>query len=414
MRVWIINPFGPFPGEPVRNGRFASLAYALTDAGHEVVWWASDFSHRYKRKVDIGRVQAAGAERGVDIQFLPVPSYKRNISLQRLWSHRAYGRSLRRAIQDAEPPDVITASAPPLDSALEATCFGSTRGIPTVVDIQDQWPDTFTRALPRIAQPLSRIVFRSYYQAERSAYQRANALIGVAQGYLNRGLEVGGAKTHTDVLGLGVQLAEFDEAMDNARSRPDRKWIKPENETWILYGGSLSHSYDFKTIFRAAQRCREAFGDRVRFIIAGDGDLGFKAREIHESLALDTVSMPGFLPLAEWAELLFQADVGLIATFPQALIYMPNKFYDYLSAGVAILNTLPGECGTLVTDSGCGLNYEAGNADSLFEAIRRVVERPDERRAMGAAARQLAEARFDRGVISAKYVEFLERVSRDS
>lgn len=413
MRVWIINPFDPLPGEPERDGRFGALAYALTEAGHEVVWWTTDFSHRYKRKVDVKRVRAAGAGRGVDIRCLPVPTYSRNISLQRLRSHRAYGRSVRRGIREANLPDVITASAPPLDSAVEATRFGSKQGIPTVVDIQDQWPDTFTRALPRIAQPLSRVVFRAYYQAEREAYQAADAIIGVAQGYLDRGLEVGGAKTLTEVLGLGVHLAEFDAAMDKARRRPDRKWIKPENETWVLYGGSLSHSYDFESIFRAAQRSRDVFGDRVRFIIAGDGDLGSKAREIHESLALDTVSMPGFLPLEEWAELLSEADVGLIATFPQALIYMPNKFYDYLSAGVAILNTLPGECGALVTDRGCGLNYQAGDADSLFEAIRRVVEQPEERRVMGAAARRLAETRYDRRVICAKYVKFLERVSRD-
>lgn len=413
MRVWIVNPFDPLPGEPERLGRFGGLAYALADAGHSVVWWTSEFSHRYKRNVDAERVRAAGAEHGVEIHCLPVPSYSRNISLRRLWSHRAFGRSVGRALAHAQPPDIITASAPPLDSALEATRFGAGHGIPTVVDILDQWPDTFMRTLPGIAQPFRRIGFHRYNQAERAAYEQATGIIGVAQGYLDRGLEVGGPKEHRAVLHLGVDLGEFDKAMEDARARSDRKWLKPQGQTWVLYGGSLSHSYDFETIFRAARQAHDAFGDRVRFIVAGDGDLGPKARAIHAEMGLDSVSMPGFLPLAEWAELLSQADIGLIATFPKALIYMPYKVHDYLAAGVAILNTLPGECAALVSDNGCGLNYQAGDADSLFGAIKRIVDHPEERWAMGAAARKLAETRFDRRIISRTYVEFLERVARD-
>jgi glycosyltransferase involved in cell wall biosynthesis len=411
MRVWIINPFDPLPGEPERAGRFAHLAYALSDAGHSVVWWTAEFSHRFKRTVDTGRVRQAGQARGVEIQCISVPSYTRNVSLRRLWSHRAFGHSVGRAMTQSEPPDVITASAPPLESAEEATRFGADHQIPTVVDILDQWPDTFTRALPRIAQPLRKVGFYPYYRAERSAYERATGIIGVAQGYLNRGLEVGGPKEHTAVLHLGVDLGEFDEAMRKAQARAGRRWIKPKNETWVLYGGSLSHSYDFETIFHAARRAREHYGQRVRFIIAGDGDLGPRARTLHEELALDTVSMPGFLPLAEWAELLSQADIGLIATFPQALIYMPYKVHDYLAAGVAILNTLPGECAALVSDNRCGLNYRAGDPDDLFTAIRHVVDHPEERRAMGLAARRLAETTFDRRIISEKYVRFLETVA---
>ena len=413
MKVWIVNPFDPLPGEPERAGRFADLAYALSEAGHSVVWWTAEFSHRYKRNVDTNRVRRAGTEHGVDIQCLPVPAYARNISLRRLWSHRAFGKSLGHAISKAEPPDVITASAPPLESAVEATRFGLRNGIPTVVDILDQWPDTFTRGLPRLAQPFRKVGFHAYYTAERTAYRQATGIVGVAQGYLDRGVEVGGSKKHEAVLHLGVDLTAFDDAMRRARAQADRRWIKPSDETWVIYGGSLSHSYDFETIFQAARRAHEVFGKRVRFIIAGDGDLGPHARALHAALGLDTVSMPGFLPLAEWADLLAEADIGLIATFPKALIYMPYKVHDYLAAGVAVLNTLPGECGALVSAQRCGLNYRAGDADDLFAAIRRVVEHPNERKAMGASARRLAETVFDRRIISKKYVQFLERVAHD-
>ncbi|MDG2335548.1 MAG: glycosyltransferase family 4 protein [Myxococcota bacterium] len=414
MKVWITNPFDPLPGtEDDHAGRYAALARALTEAGHSVVWWTSEFSHRHKADINVDKVRRAGAALGIDIRCLPVSHYTRNISVSRLRSHRSFAKALRRAVSQASLPDVIVVSAPPLEATLEMTRFGSNHGVPTVVDIQDQWPDTFTRGLPRFAQPFRKLLFCSFYKIERAAYQQATGIVGVANEYLERGVVVGGTKKYQNVLHLGANLSVLDNAMRDALARQDSKWVKPPGQTWVVYGGSLSHSYDFETILHVACRVREEFGQRVRFFVAGDGDLGQRARDLHASLTPDTVSMSDRLSLPEWANLLALADVGLVATFPEAFIYMPNKINDYLAAGVAVLNTLPGEFSELVSRNRCGLNYEAGDEDSLFAAVKHLVENPDEQKAMGVSARRLAETMFDRSMIMGEYVEFLERVASD-
>jgi glycosyltransferase involved in cell wall biosynthesis len=125
------------------------------------------------------------------------------------------------------------------------------------------------------------------------------------------------------------------------------------------------------------------------------------------------VTLTGFIDFDEWACILAQADVGFNASFPEALIYFPNKIFYYLAAGAAVLNTIPGQCARLVAEHACGLNYTAGDVDGCFAAIAALVEDAERRRAMGAQSRRLAEAVFDRRIVYADMARFLERVGRE-
>ena len=71
MKVWLVNPFDPLFGEHEQLGRYARLAETLQQAGHEVLWWSSTFSHRFKREVDAERVHAASTEKGIQVQLVP-------------------------------------------------------------------------------------------------------------------------------------------------------------------------------------------------------------------------------------------------------------------------------------------------------------------------------------------------------
>ena len=45
MTVWIQNPFDNLPQEGFRKQRYWLMAEAFVRAGHDVVYWTSDFSH---------------------------------------------------------------------------------------------------------------------------------------------------------------------------------------------------------------------------------------------------------------------------------------------------------------------------------------------------------------------------------
>jgi len=413
MLIWIVNPFDPLPGEREQLGRYGYLARCLRQAGHDVVWWSSAFSHRFKRPVDRATIAQAARAAGLDVRLLPAPPYTRNVSFARLRNHRRLATEFTAAAPSAARPDLILASSPPLELAARAVELGRTWGVPTVVDIQDQWPDNFVRVTPRLLRPLSRLLFRPYYAWERRAYRGTDALAGVADGYVQRGLQVGGAKRWTGMFPLGVDLADVAAAMQRGAARYGERWTKPPDQVWFLYSGSLSHAYDFLTIVRAAVPAQETFGDRVRFILTGTGELAPRAAALVRQHGLRNVTLTGFLDFDEWACVLSRADAGFNASFPEALIYFPNKIFYYLAAGAAVLNTIPGQCAELADRHRCGLNYTAGDAAACFAAVRRLVESPEERRAMSAAARRLAEEVFDRRIVYAEMTRFLERVARE-
>lgn len=413
MRLWLVNPFDPPPGEREQLGRYACLAETAARQGHEVVWWSSTFSHRFKRDVDTARVIAAVADRKFDIRFVPTPHYHKNISYRRLRSHRSYARSFRDLALDDPRPDVILASSPPLESAYEAAKLGRAWGVPTVIDIQDQWPDNFARVLPRALRWLSGSLLRPLYTIERKAYTLAHGIIGVAQGYVDRGVEVGGQKKHDGVFPIGVNLEEVSQAIAEGAKRHEQTWKKPADQLWFLYSGSHTVNYDVLTIVRAAALAQERFGDRVRFIFTGTGALAEKVAQIARSRNLKNVTMTGFMEFPQWAYLLSQVDVGFNAAVPDALIYFPNKIFDYLGVGAAVLNTIPGDCERLITTEGCGLQYTAGDPQSCFRAVAQLADSPEDLARMRSASRRLAGEVFDRRIIYADLTRFLEQVAAE-
>ena len=47
---------------------------------------------------------------------------------------------------------------------------------------------------------------------------------------------------------------------------------------------------------------------------------------------------------------------------------MPDKFYDYTAAGLAIINSLQGEIKEYVKEA--GVQYQAESSDSLYSSIK--------------------------------------------
>lgn len=412
MRVMLVNPFDPLPGEAEQLGRYARLAQALVRAGHRVTWWSSDFSHRFKRRVDERSVREAARRESIELRLLHAPSYFSNVSFRRLRSHRSLAHVFQEELlKVSEPPDVLLASSPPLELACEAVRFADHHRVPSIVDIQDQWPDNFARLFPRGLRWSAPLLLEPLYRLEAEAYTKAAAIIGVAEKYVQRGLEVGGAKGSSANFPLGLDLLEFDEAVRRTPRPIVDRWRKPPGQKWLIYSGSLSHNYDVMTIVRAAQQAANEFGPTLQFYLSGTGDLAGRVQAmVHES-EVKNVHVLGFMDFAEWAYLLSQCDAGFNASFPNALIYMPNKVFYYLAAGLAVLNTIPGECSAMLATHQCGLDYEAGEPDSCAAAIRALLSDPAQLQAMRAASRRLAEARFDRATIARDMVRFIEKAA---
>ncbi len=405
MRIWLINPFDPLPGDPEQEGRYATLARMLRDKGHDVVWWTSSFSHRFKKPVDQVQLQESCRELGIEVFFLEGVAYKKNISVSRLLNHYQLAKSFKKAAgQREDRPDVILVSAPPPFLAKYAVRTARELGARSVIDIQDLWPETFYRLTSGIGRAVLKLVLSPWKQASKSAYCGADVIVGVADQYVNHALDMGAKPEKRATIPLGVDLGQF---MQAAKEGECEKFTKPEGEIWFAYTGSLNVSYDCLTLAKAFIEVEKLTDKKGRLFITGRGQLDNELDKIISGSGTSNIVRTGFLDFPEWAYLLSQCDVGFNASFPEAMIYLPNKIFYYFAAGCAVLNTISGQCSQIVSEGECGLDYKAGDVGDCERVMMELIRDVEGLKGQKEKAFNLAVNVYDRSRLYSDYCNTL-------
>lgn len=96
------------------------------------------------------------------------------------------------------------------------------------------------------------------------------------------------------------------------------------------------------------------------------------------------------------------------------MIYPPNKIFYYFAAGLAVLNTITGQCSRIIHEDNCGLDYRPGDVDSCVQAIKQIITNRKELSNMQHNSPRLAETKYDRKVIYPRYIELIEKLVESS
>ena len=404
-KVWIVNPFDPLPGDPEQPGRYATLARLLRGAGHDVTWWTSSFSHRFKKPVAQSPIYHTCRGENINIQFIDTPSYKTNVSLRRIAAHRVYASQFERRARMMAPPNVVVASNPPPDGTAAAARVAKFHGARLVVDVQDIWVDNFRQFLPSMVRWAWPMLLRPWITASRSAYGAADAVVGVADGYADEPVKYGRSDYERHVIPLGIDLDSFDAAAARGRCLIEEK--RP-GEIWVIYSGSYSRGYDVLTAASVAAKMAPEHPN-LRFIFSGRGELQGQVQRILRGVP--RVTFLGFAPFDDWAATVRRCDVGWNAIRPETLILFPNKVFYYWAAGLAVLNSIPGQCADIVGESGTGVSYEAGNVEDACRSLGELIADPDRLAERCGVARQMSVDTWDRKKLYRGYVELIERLA---
>jgi glycosyltransferase involved in cell wall biosynthesis len=402
--IWIVNPFDLLPGEPGRPGRYRTLSEVLASRGHEVVWWTSDFSHRFKTQ----RIVDDLGQGAFAVRLLHTRPYRRNISLARVYNHRQFGGEFYRAALEElrrnakSRPDRIVVSMPPLSPASMAIRLRDEWGGKVIVDIQDAWPETFRRLVPGVGRAhelLAGLLLAPFHRQAQSAYKRADAITAVAETYV----DLSGAR-HRDqpscVAYLGAPFRELD-----ASTGMNKRAMQPFT---FIYLGSLSANYDLETLIRAAAIMQQN-GCNFRVLIAGMGPHEDSLRGLSRELALESVlEFRGYLTYDKVVSLLGKSDCGLNPILPECWCAMPNKVADYFGAGLPVINSIPGELSELIRKNDAGAYYQAGNVESLARVMSEYVIRPEIAERQAPNARRVGEDLFKRETTYVGLAQFIE------
>lgn len=408
MKVWIVNPYGSLPGEAWREYRSAMLAEAYARAGHEVTWWISNFEHRSKTFRSEGYAEQR-LETGVNVRIVPTTAYKSHVSVARIRSERNFARHIAERVKanPQDKADLVVLAEPSIFYGKYIVEMARGIGAKLVADIIDIWPEVFAMILPKPLRPFERLLLAPLYMRRAAILRACDGIVGVSEDYRDVGVR-SAPSVPSDVSYWGVDVAQMRSAMAAENGGVLQKLglaPKQPDEVWVIYAGTLGAGYDMESILKAA-RSERLRGKPVKFLFAGDGP----QRGMLESACGEpggNVVYLGRLDPNDLNLIYKYCDVGLSTYLAHSTVSMPIKFYDYLAAGMATVNSLEREIQRLIANQQLGRQYVPGNADSLAAAIETLVS---DRKLLGHCKANSATLapRFDQYVQHDAFVRFTE------
>lgn len=418
LRVWILQTGEPLPtdvGNP-RPMRAMNLATSLASAGHRVVLWSSDFYHQEKRH-RTGRSGMIRVSESLEIRLVGSPGYGPNIGPGRLYDHAVLGRNLKKLLRaEVDLPDVAFVGYPPIETAAVMTRWLSRRGIPSVMDVKDQWPTLFFDPLPRGVRPLGRAALAPYFYFARRAMREATGLAAMADGFLEWALNFAGRSLSDNdmVVPLTSPPEQLSEAeLANAESWWDEHGVPADGRPRFCFVGTHSRAFDFAPVADAV-RHMSTQQPHCQFVFAGHGERTQEWRA-NAGLAPNTL-FPGWIDRARLS-VLARRSTAMLAPYKSSSDFIssiPNKVIDALSLGLPILSPLQGEVAKLIEVNSVGLRYGSDTGRTLADCLQLLIDNPSLRNRLAANASATYRARFAFEKVYGGLVSHLEQLAARS
>jgi glycosyltransferase involved in cell wall biosynthesis len=380
-------------------------AAALAAAGHEVTLACGRYAGAETGlRAPFRRGRRTGAMEGFVLREFDIPcGNAQRLPARGLAFLRYAAAASLAALRGAW--DLVLASSTPLTVAVPALLARRLRGVPFVLEIRDPWPE-LPRALSATGGGVPEPVLAAMGRLADAACRRAAAVVALTEGMAETAIARGADPRAVRVLPQGADLALFGPHV--APWRPEG--LAP-GEALAVYAGAHGTANGLDALLDAAALLR---GAPIRLLLVGEG--GRKPALMHRAVAEGLpVSFLDPLPKPRLAALLAGADIALLCLAPVpdfAELSAPNKLVEGLAAGLPVVTNVPGRAARLLTEGGCGLAVPPGDPAALAAALRRLAGQPALRAGMGAAARRLAEARFDARRIAAELVAVVEDAAR--
>lgn len=400
--IWIIDPYSEIPKPGWRDGRYFLAGKVLSEQGYKVFLFISDYSHKEKKVVpEKGQLEINS---NFNIVVVPTTAYQRHISLKRIRYEQNFAKAISQNSWKIPMPQIIILKEPAIFMFENLKHFIKTSGAKLVLDIIDLWPELFELKFPAKLRWLGKLIFRNFYKKREKIFKAASAMTAVAPDYLQVGLNVNpgvpgevvywGCNTSS----IQVQLNAAKPALLSGLKLPEKG-----SHIWGIYAGTLGESYDITTLLKAAKKMQRDFPD-LKFLIAGAGPSHEKVQEAASSGS--NIFYLGSIPTNQLYQLFSFCDFGFSTYADGSTVSMPIKCYDYLAAGLPLVNSLKRNLGTFLDENMLGYQYEASNADHLVTVLTDLISDKAKLEAMKLRCKAIS-IQFDDYIQYSKFVPLI-------
>lgn len=358
-KIWLLGIGEPLciDGDDVRLRRLGNFASYLSEFDDvDLHYFSISFEH-YNKYQRVTCDTTFDIKDNYKMHIVRVPGYKKNISIQRIICHKVSAKKIVKWMEKMGSPDIVYCGNTPLELVNRMQQFANERNIPTIVDMRDLWPDIYLDSLPQ----KYRFVIKPYVSIckhnMKRTYKRISAFVGLSPAFLQYALDIAGREKCDKDKIIPIGYPDYDYN------------VKPEifDDLWKQYGikhddfiiaftGNFGRQFCFDPIVEAANELKNE--SKVKFVLCGTG---LQENTIKQRVGKNVI-FPGWIGKDMIISLLRFSSVG-IAPYIDSFNYRmntPNKFGEYLSAGLPILMGVDGIMRETVETNKCGYYYKNG------------------------------------------------------
>ena len=380
------------------------MSQHLISRGHKVTIVCGSYSG-----ADTGLVnnfvngERRGHVDGIEIIELNLAYSNSDLFLKRFLIFIKYAlKSLKIIFQ--ERYDIIFATSTPLTAGIPGIFARWMKNKPFVFEVRDLWPE-LPKEMGVITNP---ITLFSMSLLEKATYHSAHHLIALAPGISEGIIKKGINKELVSLIPNGCDLNIFNNIAD--------KW-RPSNidktDFLALYAGTHGEANGLNNLLDVAKELKNRKRDDIKFLLIGQGKLKDSLKEIAINSELDNVIFHDLIDKKKLASLMSSTDIGLQILADCKAFYngtSPNKFFDYLSAGLPVLNNYPGWLSNMINEYECGYAVPPNDPIAFADALEDAANNPSKLTLMGMNSSSLALKEFNRIDLAQKWVDILENV----
>ena len=302
-----------------------------------------------------------------------------------------------------EQYDLVFATTTPLTAGIPGIFARWLRGKPFVFEVRDLWPE-LPRVMGVIRNPL---VLQALSILEWASYHSAHRLIGLSPGIIEGIARRGIPQERITLISNGCDLNIFaDEAV-----QPWRPKQVGSDDFLAVYAGTHGMANDLDAILDVAGELKRRNRGDITLLLIGQGKLKAELQQRANTEQQHNVVFHDPVNKARLAGLMASANIGLqiLADVP-AFCYgtSPNKFFDYIAAGLPVLINYSGWLAELITENQCGFVVPASNSVAFADALEQAADNRELLIKMGRQSRILARNQFDRTQLADSFVDWLE------
>jgi glycosyltransferase involved in cell wall biosynthesis len=383
--------------------RSYEFAQALIARGHQVTIICGQMD---RDSLNLAFDKKCGWSRGlidgIDVIALPLHYSNHDGVGRRLITFFKYAIKSIKIALDFEY-DLVFATSTPLTAALPGIFASWLKQKKFIFEVRDLWPE-----LPRAMGMKNPILLGGMWVIEGCAYRASIGCVGLSPGIV-QGIRHRSTKNHPIALiPNGCDLEIFK---PQPKSIIKIQGIKP-GDFVAGFTGAHGKANGLDAIIEAARELKKRNIKNIKFLLIGDGSEKARLQKVAAQEQLESIIFHPPISKLALAQITAQLDCGLMFLDNIPAFYYgtsPNKFFDYISAGIPVINNYPGWLAEMIKQNYCGVAVPPRDTQTLVNSLIELYANPDRCKQMGQSSRHLAEEKFSRSLLANQFCEFIDQ-----